>query len=100
MKRFLGGILAVALSVQACTKKPDPIPATVLTGWVHFFGCPPSTKALLGPQHVVLIFSDGTSKVLRLDTATDEQWASLSALVGEMKGTIVVYQCNSSAAEL
>lgn len=90
MKRILAGLIAVTLA--ACHSPPAK-PKVVLTTWVHFFGCPSSTEKRLGPQHVVLIFSNGTAVVLRIDDATDEKRDALAQFIGSIDGTNIVSKC-------
>jgi hypothetical protein len=96
MKRILATLLAVALSAQALATSPA-VPARTLNTWVHIFGCPSSTESKMGPQHVILIFSDGTSAVLRVDLATNEQRKKLAAFIGDLDGTNIKYECGVQA---
>jgi hypothetical protein len=96
MKRLIASVLALALSVPACAT-PPAAPKVVLKTWVHIFGCPSTTEKKLGPQHVVLIFSDGSSLVLRVDTATDEKRELLKEFIGDLDGTNIKYECGAQA---
>jgi hypothetical protein len=112
MKRIhaalLAAVLILAPAALVCfAASPDlthrntpPVaaaPKPTLKTWVHIFGCPSSTRSKMGPQHVVLIFSDGTSVVLRVDTATDENRKKLAEFIGDLDGTNIKYDCGSQA---
>jgi hypothetical protein len=71
---------------------PGPPPPT-LTAWVRFFGCPATTASRAGPQHLVLIFSDGKATVVRLDTMSAQKRAELAQHIGDVGGVVIVSQC-------
>jgi hypothetical protein len=96
MKKFFAAALAALLCAQVIADPPAS-PQHVLKSWVHVFGCPASTKKKRGPEHVVLIFSDGDALVLRIDTATDEKRELLVKYIGDIEGTNIVYSCGTQA---
>ncbi len=105
MKRFLfwmalGALLMFgryALAADAPKPTASSINARTLKTWVHIFGCPSSTKKSMGPQHVILIFSDGYSMVLRIDTAPDDKRKLLAEFIGDLEGTNIKYECGTQS---
>jgi hypothetical protein len=99
---FLAAIILMTLGILYMGLAPAaeaPLPPTdaALKSWVHIFGCPASTKRKRGPEHLVLIFSDGASLILRLDTADEEHRQKLTEAVGDVRGTTITYECGVSS---
>ncbi len=92
MKRIVAGLLAVTMT--ACSYAPTK---PVLKTWVHIFGCPSSTRDHLGPQNVILVFSNGGIVILRIDKATDGQREELRKYIGDLDGQNIVYQCGTQS---
>jgi hypothetical protein len=100
MKKLFTATLVALLCVQALaadTRLPTAPPPHVLKSWVHIIGCPASTHRKKGPEHVILIFSDGEAVVLRIDTATDEKRDILVKFIGSIEGTDIMYNCGTQA---
>src|SRR5271166_2990164 len=89
---FFGGWLAARHSNRATPKPP------VLKTWVHTYGCPGPTNANpLGTQDLVLVYSDGSIQATRINRMTDAQLEALTKFVGEIKGTVIMYECGTSS---
>lgn len=102
MKRFLfwmalGALLIFGRYALAADAPKLNAPERTLKTWVHIFGCPSSTKKSMGPQHVILIFSDGYSMVLRIDTAPDDKRKLLAEFIGDLEGTNIKYECGTQS---
>jgi len=70
----------------------------VLKTWVHTYGCPGPTNANpLGTQDLVLVYSDGSIQATRINRMTDAQLEALTKFVGEIKGTVIMYECGTSS---
>lgn len=97
MKRMIAAAAAALLCTQAIAADKPAAPERTLKTWVHIFGCPSSTKKSMGPQHVILIFSDGYSMVLRVDTAPEDKRQLLKEFIGEIEGTNIKYECGTQS---
>lgn len=90
-----------ALIGAACiaygAEPPVAKPAAALTGWVHVFGCPRKDNDDDTNAYIILTFADGHLFVLPQHELSAAQKAKLTALIGDMDGTNLMFQCGSIA---
>ena len=98
---FAFGVTAMVFGGWLGSRHPTPravATVPVLKTWVHTYGCPGPTNANpLGTQDLVLVYSDGSIQATRINRMTDAQLEALTKFVGEIKGTVIMYECGTSS---
>ncbi len=99
LRRVRGGIVtfgqacALALFGTVALAQEPPAPLPKIASFIHVFGCPRATHDDITNNDIFIIFVDGKTVHLKESGLTNTQLAELAALIGDVKGFNVKYEC-------